>query len=225
MRIKIALLTFCVACLLNWQVQAGVITNGDFQTCNFDHWQKDTDGWGDPGATGDFSIINNAGECQAEISVDYLNGATVFDANTLFTALDLSSSGDELRLSFDWSFTSFDLNDDLSDFFFVSLNDGNGNLFDENGNHGFLISPSSATGAGSFSKTLAPSFNNRSNWFLDFTVQAGFNPESYSSVLTIDNVTLTAVTTQVPEPSTLAILLFALIALSLKHSRFAKKGA
>ncbi|GAA6204057.1 hypothetical protein [Thalassotalea sp. SU-HH00458] len=225
MRIKIALLTFCVTCLLNWQVQASVITNGDFQNCNFDHWQKDTDGSGDPGSTGDFSIMNNAGECQAKISIDYFNGATAFDANTLFTALDFTTSGDELRLSFDWSFTSFDINNDFSDFFFVSLNDGNGNLFGADGNAGFLISPSGISGAGTFKTALNSSFNNQTNWFLDFTVQAGFNQESYSSMLTIDNVSLTANSTEVPEPKSFAILLLALIALSLQRSRVANKGA
>ncbi len=212
MKIKTRLIMLLVL-LLNPPAFAGIINNGDFQSCNFDNWQKDTDGAGDLGSTGDFSINNNAGECSAQISVDLLDDVEVFDANTLFTALDLSVTSGTLQLSFDWAFESFDLDDLLSDFFFVSLNDGAGNLFGADGNNGFLKTPVSTAGTGSFSVILDPSFYNQNNWFLDFTLQAGFNDESYSSKLNIDNVALTTIATEVPEPSSMAILLLAMLGL------------
>ena len=200
--------------LFNANVYSGVINNGDFQSCDFQHWQKDTDSTGDPGATGDFSINNNAGDCSAVISVDLLDGASAFSANTLFTALDLSVASGDLQLSFDWDFSGLDDGSLFADNFFVSLGNGTGNLFNANGEHGHLIEASSNYGAGSFSVLLDSSFYNQSNWTLDFSVQGGWNANtSLSSKLNINNVSLTSVVTSVPEPGTLIILLIAIAGL------------
>ena len=187
------------------------IGNGDFQRCDFQDWQKDTDSFGDPGATGDFSINNNAGNCSAVISVDISDGATAFNANTLFTVLDLTVATGELQLSFDWNFSGFDDGSFLADSFFVSLSNGTGNLFNANGELGHLIEASSIYDSGSFSVLLDSSFYNQTNWTLDFTVQGGFNAISVSSKLGIDNVSLASVATSVPEPSTLIMLFIAMV--------------
>jgi hypothetical protein len=187
------------------------IGNGDFQRCDLQDWQKDTDSSGDPGTTGDFSINNNAGNCSAVISVDISDGATAFNANTLFTGLDLTVASGELQLSFDWNFSGFDDGSFLADSFFVSLSDGTGNLFNANGELGHLIEASSIYDLGSFSVLLDSSFYNQTNWTLDFTVQGGFNATSVSSKLGIDNVSLASVATSVPEPSTLIMLFIAMV--------------
>lgn len=211
--------------LVNANAYSGIINNGDFQSCNFQHWQKDTDGVGDPGATGDFSINNNAGDCSADISVDLVDGASAFSANTLFTALDLTVASGDLRLSFDWDFSGRDDGSLFADNFFVSLGNGTGNLFNANGEHGHLIETTSSYGSGSFSVLLDSSFYNQSNWTLDFSVQGGWNANtSLSSTLNIDNVSLTSVITSVPEPGTLFILLIAITGLITQQRINAIRG-
>lgn len=207
------LITVAFVLLFNVNAYSGVINNGDFQSCDFQHWQKDTDSFGDPGATGDFSINNNAGNCNAVVSVDISDGATAFNANTLFTTLDLTVASGDLQLSFDWDFSGFDDGSFLADSFFVSLSNGAGPLFNANGEHGHLIEASSIYDSGSFSALLDASFYNQSNWTLDFTVQGGFNATSVSSKLSIDNVSLTSVATSVPESSTLIMLFIAMVGL------------
>ncbi len=224
MRIK-KLLSVVFVLLFSVNAYSGIInniSNGDFQRCDFQGWQKDTDGTGDPGATGDFSIDNNAGNCSAVISVDITDGASAFNANTLFTTLDLTTTNGALQLNFDWDFSGFDDGSILADSFFVSLSNGTGNLFNAKGEHGHLIEASSIYNSGSFSALLDPSFYNQSNWTLDFTVQGGFNPTSVSSKLNIGNVSLTSVATSVPEPSTLIMLFIAMAGL-IGQQRFSSK--
>lgn len=223
MRIK-EFLSVVFVLLFSVNAYSGLINNGDFQSCDFQNWQKDTDSAGDPGATGDFSIDNNAGNCSAVISVDLLDGATAFNANTLFTALDLTVASGDLQLSFDWDFSGFDDGSFLADSFFVSLSNGTGTLFNANGEHGHLIEASSIYESGSFSALLDASFYNQTNWTLDFTVQGGFNPTSASSKLNIDNVSLTSVATSVPEPSMLIILFFAMAGLIGQQRFNSKRG-
>lgn len=208
------LITVALVLLFNVNSYSSVINNGDFQSCDFQGWQKDTDSTGDPGATGDFSINDNAGDCSAVISVDVSDGATAFSANTLFTELDLTVVSGALELSFDWDFSGFDDGSFSADSFFVSLSNGTGPLFNANGEHGHLIEATSIYDSGSFSALLDPSFYNQSNWTLDFTVQGGFNATSVSSKLSIDNVSLTSVATSVPEPSTLIMLFIAIAGLT-----------
>jgi len=201
--------------------QAASITNGDFQTCDFRGWQKDTDGLGDPGATGDFAIAMDAGDCSAQIRVDDFATTTAFSANTLFTELDLSANpGDQLRLSFDWDFFGTDGDPWSGDFFQVGLGDGSGYLFDANGQIGTLLeSPTtgmSSYGSGHFSAYLDDVFFNQPGWFLDFTVNEGFafNPEPLASTLEIDNVALTQVSAELPETGGLLLMLTGLMGLA-----------
>lgn len=223
MRIK-EFLSVVFVLLFSVNAHSGIISNGDFQSCDFQGWQKDTDSTGDPGATGDFDINNNAGNCSAVISVDLLDGATAFNANTLFTALDLTVASGDLQLSFDWDFSGFDDGSFLADSFFVSLSNGTGDLFGANGEIGHLIEATSIYDSGSFSALLDASFYNQSNWTLDFTVQGGFNPTSVSSKLNIDNVSLTSVATSVPEPSTIIILFMAMAGLIGQQRFNSKRG-
>lgn len=218
MKVRAFITAVCVL-LFSVDGYSSIIDNGDFQRCDFQGWHKDTDSFGDPGSTGDFSINNNAGDCSAVISVDLSEGATAFNANTLFTALDLTVASGGLQLSFDWNFSGFDDGSLLADSFFVSLSNGTGTLFNANGEHGHLIEASSLYQSGAFSALLDPSFYNQTNWTLDFTVQGGFNPTSVSSKLMIDNVLLTSVTTSVPEPSTLIMLLIAMVGV-ISQQRF-----
>lgn len=200
--------------LIGNSASAGLIANGDFQSCDFQHWQKDTDSLGDPGNTGDFSIDNDSGNCSAVINVDITNGATAFNANTLFTALDFTLDQGVFALSFDWEFSGADDETLFADSFFVGLSNNTGNLFDANGEHGYLIAPTSTYGSGSFSVVLDNSFNNQNNWLLDFSVQGGWNTtSSLTSKLMLDNVMLTPIATSVPEPTSLVMFISAIAGL------------
>jgi len=216
----VALLT--LGLLATSAVQAASITNGDFQTCDFTGWQKDTDGFGDPGATADFAIANDSGNCSAQIRVDDFSTTTAFAANTLFTELDLSAKpDDQLRLSFDWNFFGTDGDPLFGDFFQVGLGDGSGQLFDAGGQPGTLLeSPTTGTssyGSGYFSAYLDDSFFNQSGWFLEFSLNEGFasNSQPLASTLDIDNVALTQVSAELPETGGLLLMLTGLIGLVL----------
>lgn len=200
--------------LLASGAHASLLTNGAFQSCNFNGWDTYTDGFNNPTPNGDFNIINNGGNCQAEINIDISNGASVFVANTLSTELDLSAAANtQLWLSFDWSFSGFDDGTSNADRFFVNFVDDLGNMLGADGNLGFLIDPISTYGAGTFQVLLDSSINNQSDWFLDFNLESGFNLDSYSSRLLIDNVALTAKSVDVPAPPMAALLLLGTAAL------------
>jgi len=191
-----------------------LLSNGAFQSCNFSGWETYTDGVSNTTRDGDFNIINNAGECQAEINIDFNNGATAFSANTLSTELNLSAAADtQLWLSFDWDFAGFDDGSDSADWFFVNFINDLGEMVGTDGSLGFVIDPTSTYGAGSFSMMLDSKVNNQSGWFLDFNLEGGFNPDSFSSTLLIDNVTLLAIPTDVPAPPMTALLLLGTAAL------------
>ena len=82
-------------------VNAAILENGDFSTCNFAGWERDTDGAGVIASGNDFSINGTAPSCEAVISVDYTDTEAFF-ANTLFQFLDFSSAGSgPLTLSMD----------------------------------------------------------------------------------------------------------------------------
>ena len=191
---------------------ASLIANGDFQTCDFTNWEFDTDGFGPPADTSDFSINDVGGECSAEIGMSNLLDLALADpaqgfANTLFTTLDFSgaASGALFELSFDWAFSGLDLQTDFfSDLFSVSLNDGFGGIE--------VLFETFEDGSGTFTTVLDSSYD---GWFLDFQLQSGFNFESFSSVLSLDNISLESVS--VPTPHTSAILLLGLAALVLRR--------
>ncbi|MFT6896661.1 MAG: hypothetical protein ACJA13_001064 [Paraglaciecola sp.] len=194
--------------LLSSGAQATLVTNGNFQRCDFSGWNRYTDGLSNTASGDDFNIMNNGGDCLAHINIDVLSGATAFYANTLSTELDLSTAANaQLWLSFDWDFAGFDDGSDSADQFFVNLTDSVGNMTGADGNLGFLIDPTRTYGTGNFSMMLDSSFNNQPGWFLDFNLEGGFNTDSFSSNLLINNVALTAVPTDVPAPPMAALLL------------------
>lgn len=204
-----ALLVAC-SLLLSAQANANFIANGDFQTCNFNGWSLDTDGNGEPVVTSDFSIINSAGQCSAQISTDNLfpDGFS----NTLFTQLDLSSVSDGVivELSFDWIFDGDDLQTDvLSDAFSVVLNDG---FNIESILFGFQ------SGSGTFVTQLDNSYD---GYFLDFALEPGFNAQSFSSTFTIDNVSLVE-STAVSAPHTQFLLAIGLGVIAFRRSKHVK---
>lgn len=207
---KLSALLVACSLLLSTQANANFITNGDFQTCNFNGWSLDTDGNGEPADTSDFSIINNAGQCSAQISTENLfpDGFS----NTLFTQLDLSSvtDGVTVDLSFDWIFDGDDLQTDaFSDAFSVVLNDG------------FNIEPllfGFQSGSGTFITQLDNSYD---GYFLDFILEPGFNAQSFSSTLTIDNVSLVE-STAVFAPQTPFLLALGLGVIAFRRSKLVK---
>nr|WP_241264092.1 hypothetical protein [Bowmanella dokdonensis] len=209
--------------LLTLPVQAALITNGDFQSCDLGGWNLDTDGLGDQGATGDFAVENNAGHCRALLTVDDGQNASAFFANTLYQELDLSvAAGQSLWLSFDWEFFGTDGDPLSGDFFNISLNDGLGNLYGADGQLGALLQSSlegqSSYGSGSLNILLDSSFYNQSGWFLDFTLQEGFAiGDGLFSTLAIDNVSLRAVSVQVSEPALPALMLLGILALCMRR--------
>lgn len=211
--------------LLSCTTHAAMISNGDFQTCDLSGWQTDTDGAGDPGATGDFTVRNNAGECAAQISTDIANGASLFAANTLSTELDLSADmTDMLLLSFDWEFNGLDDESIDADVFSVFLFDGT-DTFGIDGLFGNIIDPTSLYGANSFSAYLDSSFINQTGLSLEFQVQPGFNLlSSFSSTLTIDNVSLTAVSATVPEPASVMLFAAGIAGLLCRKPRPTREG-
>jgi hypothetical protein len=200
--------------------QANLLTNGGFQSCNFSGWDTYTDGISNTLHDGDFNIINNAGDCQAEINIDLTTGASAEYANTLSSELDLSvAANSQLWLSFDWDFSGRDDETIDADWFFVYLTDDFINMTGADGTLGFLIEPTNTHGTGTYSMKLDSSFNNQSGWFLDFTLEGGFNADSFSSNLLIDNVTLIAIPTDVPAPPMTALILLSTAALYSRRTQ------
>lgn len=190
--------------LIATSAQANLIANGGFQTCNFSDWDTYTTGI----SGGGFNIIDNTGECQAEINLDNYIDFNDPLINTLSTELDLTAAANsQLWLSFDWDFAGFDDESIDADWFFVNFINDLGDMVDADGDFGFLIDPASAYGNGTFSMMLDSSLNNQSGWFLDFNVEGGFTPDSFSSRLLIDNVALIAIPTEVLTPPMTALLL------------------
>lgn len=219
------LLAATVLLTMTTMSHAAMITNGDFQTCDFTGWNLDTDGLGDPGPTNDFAIEDIGGACRAQLNVD--DGATtsVFFANTLSTLLDLSANpGESILLSFDWVFSGTDGDPDFGDFFSVFLDNGVDNPLDENGEAGFLIPATSGYGGGSFSVELGSNLNNLTGWSLNFVLEDAVNPLGFfNSTLAIDNVSLTAGASAVSEPQAAVLILLGFLGITLRRRN--QKGA
>jgi len=215
------LIVYMTACLLmSINAHAAMINNGNFQTCDLSGWQKDTDGLGDVGASADFSVVDNAGACSAQIYVDDLDTSTAFFANTLFTDLDLSATdGQTLTLSFDWLFEGTDGDALFGDYFSVFLGDGSGDSFDASGNLGFLVDSTSEYGSGMFSIELDASLYNQTGWTLEFQLFDALSPTSdiLFSSLQIDNVQLIA--NAVNTPASSLMFMFALAFVCLRNTR------
>lgn len=184
--------------LIGANAHASLVVNESFSSCNPSEWQLDTDGFGTPFDTSDFTFTKSAGNCSATITMgnlyqDYLDFGMGF-ANTLYTTLDMSSlaPGEPALLSFNWEFAGFDMQDEWSDYFLVSLTNGAMETLFINDDYG----------SGTFSTLVDSSYD---GWTIDFTLGSGFNFDSFTSSLAIENLSL--VTQDIPEPATLALLL------------------
>lgn len=194
--------------------QAALIANGDFQTCDLTGWQRDTDGNGDPGATTDFSVLNNAGQCAAQIRVDDGSSASAFWANSLFQELDLSAAvGDILTLSFDWDFAGTDGDPWFGDYFSVFLSNVSGDPYGADGTLGYLLDPSSEYGTGQLSVMLDARLYNQTGWTLNFVLEDALSPtqDILFSTLNIDNASISVASSSVDAPATLSLSLLALL--------------
>ncbi len=193
------------ALLIPVTTSAANINNGDFQTADFTDWSQDVDGVGAPiSGLEDFTIVAPAsGNYAARIEADYWStpGNTTstaqneaFFASTLYQELDLSAAaGQDLVISFDWSFSGEESSSDEN--FLVALGDGTGNYYDADGNLGFLLNPIDY-GSGSYAITLDSALNNASEWTLEFQINTGF--DGFGSNVIIDDVKLAVV----PVPAT-----------------------
>jgi len=199
------------------------ITNGDFETGDLTGWSTDTD-FG-PGSAGDFSVSGSPGSYKARIEADYWStpGDTfstplndVFFGNILYQNLDTTvNSGGQLELSFDWDFGGEDGNAFDGEIFSVGLFDGI-DYYKADGTLGFLIDPTTTYNSGTFVATLDSSiFNNVAGWSLDFQLEVGADFTGFSNGLgsfaEIDNVGLTGVSVQVPEPASITLMLIGLL--------------
>lgn len=79
--------------LLSLNANASLIQNGNFDTCDYTGWEKDTDGLGDVSLGNDFEMGGIPTHCRAQLNVDYFDAAgdpfgfpvsEAFFANTLF---------------------------------------------------------------------------------------------------------------------------------------------
>lgn len=233
-KMNICLLLFSAAISLN--ATAGMITNGDFQTCDYSGWQKDTDGAGDVSLGNDFEIDVGISNCRAAINVDYFDQAgdpfgtpvsEAWFANTLYQKLDLSGDiGSSWELTIEYEVGSEGTSQDpffIADYFLFGLNDGLGNYYDETGALGFLVDPTDIDGSylDILTFELDSSFTNTTGWFLDFQLNIGWDDltglsDAFGSTLFVNAVYLTEIkapTTDVPEPSTLAIFALGLAGL------------
>jgi hypothetical protein len=229
-------LSILVFTLAAFNTQANLVNNGDFQTCDYSGWGKDTDGYGDVSAGNDFEIATSGGNCRAQINVDHFEPAgdpfgipvsEAFFANTLFQELDFTgSAGSSFELTIGFEVGSDAGSQDpsfIADYFLFGLNDGLGNYYDEAGNLGFLVGPTDIDG--SFRDELTfqidSEFLNQSGWFLDFQLNIGWDDQTglsdaFGSSLFINNVDLTEVkasVSEVPEPTSLILSTFALLLL------------
>jgi hypothetical protein len=228
-------LALILTSILTLNTYAGMITNGDFASCDYSGWQKDTDGAGDISFGNDFEIDASGPNCRAAINVDYFDPAgdpfgtpisEAWFANTLYQELDLTGNADSTwALTIDFAARSEGTSQDpffVADYFLFGLNDGFGSYYDQTGALGFLVDPTDIDGSFSNSLTfeLDNAFTNTTGWFLDAQLNVGVDqfgmPDGFGSTLYINEVTLTEVlapVTDVPEPSTLAIFGFGLLGL------------
>ena len=193
------------------QALGAAIINGNFaDSCSLSSWNQDTDGFGDIGSA-DFAISGSTPDCTADVSVGDWNTSDAFFANTFWQELDLSGANNStFMLSMDFSVDS-DIDSSVQSFFadylMIGLGDGTGDYFDENGSFGSLFDIE-IDGLSDFSLDieLDSSFANQLGWSLEFQMNDTF--DSFSSLLSISNVTLTEIiapVTDVPEPTSLAV--------------------
>lgn len=220
---------------------ADIITNGDFASCDYSGWETRTDGG--VGSPNDFSIINNAGECSAQLQVDHMSPAgdpfgsfvnDAFLANTLSQALDFTGAASSTwLLTIDYSVTSESSSSDpffLPDNFFFAIHDNNGNYVNENENAGNLLGSQAIDGvfADIFVIELSNSFSNDLGWFLDMQLNLGADSggftDGFGSSLIINSVSLIeqlASIPELPEPS-VAVLMLAILVTFVRYQKINK---
>lgn len=234
-------LTLLAISLASSNTFAAVITNGDFSSCDYSGWNKDTDGFGDVSAGNDFSVLNNGTQCSAQINVDHFSPAgdftgtaidEAFFANTLFQELDFSAATDstfslEIDFSVDSELASVDPSF-IADYFVIGLNDGTGNYYDGAGELGFLYEPTDIDGA--FNQVLTfeldNSFANQTGWFLDFQLNIGIDDfgfsDAFGSSFALNSAFLTEVentTVSASAPATFGLLSLSLIGMFTQRKR------
>jgi hypothetical protein len=227
--------SLALATLLTFNTHAGMIINGDFSSCDYSGWQKDTDGAGDISFGNDFEIDASGSNCRAAVNVDYFDPAgdpfgtpisEAWFANTLYQELDLTGNADSTwALTIEFEVGSEGTSQDpffVPDYFLFGLNDGLGNYHDQTGALGFLVNPTDIDGSFRDYLTfeLDSSFTNSTGWFLDAQLNVGVDqfgmPDGFGSTLYVNEVTFTEIkapVTGVPEPSTLAIFGLGLLGL------------
>ncbi|MFT2091968.1 PEP-CTERM sorting domain-containing protein [Paraglaciecola sp. 2405UD69-4] len=230
--------TLAALSLASVNVSATMIANGDFASCDFSGWQKDTDGFGDISMGNDFAIQSTGTSCSAEINVDHFDttgdvfGTPIDEAwfaNTLYQELDFTTTNDtNFLLEIDFSVDTEANNTGpsfIADYFLIGLNDGMGNYFDEGGELGFLYEPTDINQALSqtVSYEIDSSFANQTGWFLDFQLNLGVDEfgfsDAYGSSFLINSVSLTEVDAVVSEPATVWLFSLGLIGLFLRNRR------
>ena len=230
--------------LASANVSAAAIVNGDFASCDYSGWQKDTDGFGDVSFGNDFAMQNNGMDCSAEINVDHYApagdffGSPIDEAwfgNTLYQELDFTAAADsafllEIDFAVDSEITSADPSF-VADYFLIGLNDGLGNYFSEEGELGFLYDPTDINGALSqtVSYEIDNSFANQTGWFLDFQLNIGADDsgfsDAYGSTFLLNSVSLTEVDAVVSEPAAAWLLSLGLMGLFVRNRRNLFKNA
>lgn len=217
---------FILALGLISTAQAAPIVNGDFSN-GFNNWLIDTDGGA--GSTNDFSSSGGVARIEADfydVAGDLFSAPIndVFFGNTLSQGLDFSGTSAPVSLSFDYMFGGEDGDASSGDRFSVFFSDSFGAAYGADASLGFLIDPTSNYSSGKFSVQIDPTnFVSINNLNLSFLLEVGADSfginNGFGSFLTIDNVSLDAVT---PVPESPTLLLFLVGGATLLSRRFLK---
>jgi hypothetical protein len=233
----LALLTLCMA---SSNTFGAAIVNGDFSSCDYSGWEKDSDAEGDVSTLNDFSMVNNAGNCSASLNVDHFNPAGdstgelldyAFFGNTLSQQLDFSgAAGSTFSLEIDFAVNSEITGNDfgfIADYFVIGLNDSDGNYYDQTGGLGFLYAPTDIDGA--FSQVLSfeldSSIVSQSDLSVYFQLNIGADDfgfsDAFGSTFLLNSVSLIENKRQseVPEPAAFSLLSLGLLGLFLRKKR------
>ena len=200
-------------------VNAAILENGDFSTCNFAGWERDTDGAGVIASGNDFSINGTAPSCEAVISVDYTDTEAFF-ANTLFQFLDFSSAGSgPLTLSMDIEVNSELTDTDnnfVADYFIISFYDGVDTYDNTGPNQRLFEADINGLASYTLSFLLDASLTSLPNLSLDFQLLLGADDDGFTdlggSTLRVNNVSITENSVSVPEPSGAILMIVGLAA-------------
>ena len=171
------------------QALSAAITNGNFaESCSLT-------GWGQEGDASSFGISGASPNCTADVSADDFSWN-----NTLYADLDLTAAVDSsLLLSMDFGITS-DLVDD--EFSIGLFNEDTFDYID-------IFSGLTLENEGLFHIDFnLDGIINDNFWVLEFNVtdfSIGPDDDFFVSTLSISNVSLTEISAEVPEPTSLAI--------------------